>query len=794
VRHYFLFIILLFSVPILGDEKDKEAIILKWKFEKDSRFEYSLSGTVSESKGGKHIESRIRGAVIVTGINDEEAVFLRRYDELRWREEGTSYYSPGDELEKFTLTYNFGSDGKVKTEISKDKLQDLLTSLMPLPSNPVRLGDVWRVGLETMGLVGSCELARWDEKAGQRCATLILRASRVPEGEEEPDKEIETKARFDVNEGCFVSVERRIKEKGDTSREELLTLVLESSPSRPSKARLMEKMVDELRSRLALTPGDVELRKRLLNILMGMGRYEEVLKEVESAVAEKPLAEFYVIGGDSAFALGDYERALKLYEEALKRDKKSKMALLGAAKASFLLNRYKETIEYAKLSFEGGKGPYQSLYYIGAALAKLGNFDEAQEVLRRYIEKSPDFDPNKKPIIAFSKEGDVKILAEPKVSDDLSKKSRYSENELELGRQILAVVVKEESVRMKLTPEEVEKMLDYLASLYGKTTEKMISDFLSDRTQTFERLKSVLNEKIRIPEEKIEALDFKDYDVDFCTAALSFLTKTDILKRYERLKSDNPGVTSVYLSLLKLYISNPAKFEKEITSTIHILKTIEPENSFYPLIEAWLWFRLKRQKSALRRIEDSAMCNSFTTHLLEEARKRCEVLKKINYPEELIDVTAWTAGDRKLERLVKESLDATLFLAKKFLEDGEIQRAKEISLLVHRISVVIEARAESALLHCSAIGLQEAALLLLFQVAKKSNDEERSKHFEDLLSSAKERSIKLLDKYQEFLFDSEKAFTVWWITDPKKCSTFLQELFKIGERELMLREKELGGK
>ncbi|MCX7702935.1 MAG: tetratricopeptide repeat protein [Planctomycetota bacterium] len=786
-----VFISLLLFTIMFADEGGEKKFLLRWRFKKDERYEYSLYGTVSEERGKKQIESRVRGVVVVTGSSETEGVFLRRYEELRWREDGVSFCSPQDELEHFTLTFNFGVDGRVKSEISKEKLQDLLTSLMPLSADAVSVGDIWEVKLPSMGLSGSCEMLGWEEKDKRRCAVLVLRASRLPEGAREPDKELETKAHFDSQEGCFVAVERRIKERGDDMvREEVLTLTLKSSPVHPSKERLFDSVVGELRSRVSLSPKDTASRKKLIGMLMETGRYEEALKEVESAIAFEPSAEFYVLGGDSAFALGDGERALKFYEEALKRDAKSKPALLGAAKATFSLGRYEESIGYAKRSFEGGKGPYQALYYVGASLAKLGRREEAEDILRRYIEKSPDFDPNKKHIIAFTKEGDVRILVEPKVSTDISKKSRYSDEELELGRQVLAVVVKEESLRMKLSPEEVEKMLEYMASVYGKEVEKMLSDFLADREQTSQRLKTLLDEKSRIPQERLEALNLSEFDADFCVAALSLIQKEDLLKRFEALKEERKGVLSIHNALLRLYLSNPARFKNEIISSLQLLKDIEPENGFYPLIEGWLWFVLKNQKAALKCIGESALCNHFSTHFLEEARKRREVLLKVGYSGNLLDVTAWTTGERRFEKWVKEVLDATLFLAKKFFEDGDFKKAKELSLLVHRICTVIEHKTDSALLYCSAVGLEEIALSLLLEVAKKQKDE-KTAHLEELLSSAKKNSSEMLERYKEFLSNCEMAISVWWITEPKKCSTFFEKLFNIGEKEVL---KELGGK
>jgi len=519
------------------------------------------------------------------------------------------------------------------------------------------------------------------------------------------------------------------------------------------------------------------------------------LKEVEAAVNIKPSADFYSLGGECTLALGDGARALAFFKKALEKEPGSREALLGASRASFLLERYKDALAYARRSFADGKGPYEALYYIGASLAKLNRRAEAEEILHAYIKANPNLDENKRWLITFTKDGDVQILAEKKYKGDITKRSGYTEDELEMARQLLAVIVREESVRMRLTVEEIEKMLEYMAGIYGKEVEKMLSDFLADRVQTSERLKAALDKRIKVYEERLKKLDLSERDGAFSAAALSMLSEADILNRFLELMRKKPGIVEVRLELLRLYFTNPARFKKEILSSLHFLKNMEPDNAAYPLLEAWLNYRLDNQSKAVACIKKSAFCNTFSTHKLEMAKKRREVLKSLDYPEDLLDVVAWTVRGDWMERPIKEALEATALIAKRLCEDGRFEKANELALLLHRISVLVGAKTRSALLFCAAVGFQEASLSIMLTVAKKQDEKEKSERFAELLEAARRRSIELLGKYQRFLFRCEKAFTVWWITEPKKCSTFTERLFMIGEKRLLLKgSEEMGGK
>lgn len=783
-------VFLTFSATLLSDGEKKT---LRWKFKKDGRLEYSLLVTVMEENGGRRVEKRLKGVVIITGKSEEEAVFLRRYDELRWREGKVSYYTPTAELHQLTVRFRIKNDGRVTTDTTKEALQESLTALFPLPSNAVSKGDIWGVELKTMGVVGSCEFRGYEKKGERNCVVLLLNCSRTAEGSDEPEKILETKAYFDVEEGCFVYVERWLKDHTDGLREELLTLTLESSPARPSKKRLMENLLDELRSRLLLSPSDTALRTRLIRLLIGMGRYQEALKEVEKGINIRETPEFYLLGGKCTLALGDGLRALAFFKKALEMEKDSKKALLGASEACFVLKRYKESLAYARRSFSSGKGPYEALYYIGASLAKLGRRVEAEEMLRAYIKANPDFDKNKKWLITFTKNGDVQILAERRFKGDIATRSQYTEDELELARQLLSVVVKEEAVRMRLSPEELEKMLRYIAKVYGKKAEEMLSDFLADRVQTSELIRKKLDAKMRAYEKQIADLDFKSHSGEFSAAALSMLSEPDILARYNNLNREKPGVVAIYLELTRLYLTNPARFEKETISMLQFLKNMEPDNAAYALLEAWLHYSLKNQKRALDCIAKSALCRDFSMHILEAARQRRKVLRFLDYPNELVDVTAWTTGRSWMVRPIKEALDATLLMAKKAFENGRYEQANKLALLVHRISVLIGSRTTSALLFCASVGLQEVSISLMLSIAERRKEEERRKRLAQLLDAARRRSEELLNRYQSFIVECEKAFTVWWITEPKKCSTFLEQLFNIGEKKSLLRG-EIGGK
>ena len=767
---------------------EERACRLRWAFKKDARFEYSLSGLVVEKKRLKErtgrTETRTKARLFIIGESEERALLSVRYEEIRQREDGESFITPPAELEKLSVVLRVDALCRVvEKKQAGGAEEDLLASIFPLPEVPVKVGDRWRVKFEKARMAGSCEVAGWRRWGGRRCLLLKLSAARA-EGGKVVEK-METLAYFDPAEGAFARVERSIERLGEESRKQFLVLVLEGSPSRPSRRVLAARMTKEMEERLLERPEDEETRCKLVRMLVEAGRAGEALEVAREKLKTAGPA-LMVAASEAALAVGETAAALRYAMGAMSKAPGDREAALAAARAAFAAGRWQQAAVLAKQALVGGKGPYQALYYLGAALARLGRRQEAREVLERFVKKSPHLDPKRKWVISFSPQGDVRILAERAGTADVASKSRYTQQELELGRRLLAVLVKEESVRMKLTAQEIEKMLDYMAGIYGKSVYRMLSDFLADRKQAFARLKELLRGRERVPADRLKGYLEKD-DGDLAAAAVGLMSGDEVVGLYESLRKEHPACRGVLVGLLRLYGTNPGRFGGELRRILLILKNLEPENALWPLLLSWRAMQLREMKDALLWLVRARDRKDFRLGVAEEVRLRARILTETGFEKGLRRVAAWTMRNDLLERWVLEVLRGGIEAGRTLLNGGNATGAAKWADLVGSVAVVLEGRAETAFLYggAAAVGVSSAELRAdaLMRGGEGDLDAAISR-----LAAERARARRVWDAYRRWKEDSERAFTVWVITEPEKCSTFLERLFKMGGRNA-LRER-----
>jgi len=763
----------------------------RWRLKENQRFEFRLSGMVLV-RGKKRIETRLWGRVIVEA-RKKNLLFLQQIDEMRWREGQVSYTAPKEELEKLRQAFEFSPDGRVVTEgPAKQAAQDLLTTLFPLPKS-AKNGYVERVELPQIGVCGSLQVVGKRRCMGRDC--LFLRLEATAAKGEKVTKEVLTEAYFDAKAGGFVRVERTIKTHSDKEKEEFLVLTVVGEPGHPSPEALAEAMLKELRRQVSRHPDDAKAWCKLSRLLLERGRAKEALKSALEGLREVKDGGLFAVASECAVASGDARLGLALAEAGLKVAPQERMVALAASRAAFYLQRYKEAAQFAAAALKDNKGPYQALYFLGASLAKLGKKEQARRVLREYIRKNPNLDPKRKWMIVFTPQNDVQILAERRFAGDLSKKRRYSMEELEAARQLLAVLVKEEAVRMRLTSDEIEKMLDYMAGIYGKKPLQMLSDFLADRVQAYNRLKRLLQKYERVPAERID--DFlkshKD-DADLCAAALSLLATKDILKRYRRLDNRFPGNVVVNLHILRLLLTNPGRYRKEAGKILGFLRNMEPGNGLYPLLFAWLEMEMENPEKVAIWVRRALRCTYIRTRIRESAQRRLQVLEDVGYHKGLRGVAAWTMLDRKLVRCVKEVMSGVVRVAEELLGRGDVRKAARWGSLAVDLGKWLGSKAEDGELCAASAAARERGAVVVEAAAMRAGICDVAVARKEL-EDAREKAQEMARAWWQLHLEKERAFTVWVITAPKKCWSFMERLFKMGERALLYeRLKEQGGK
>ncbi len=117
--------------------------------------------------------------------------------------------------------------------------------------------------------------------------------------------------------------------------------------------------------------------------LVGMGKHQEALEAARAAQAkfgrgaEPLLAEAYVLGTAAAVGIHDPEASLRIFDD---RDASTLSYYLNAeARTYFLAGRVRECAEL--LGSKGRRTNFETLFWLGAAQWKLGQFAEARQTL-----------------------------------------------------------------------------------------------------------------------------------------------------------------------------------------------------------------------------------------------------------------------------------------------------------------------------------------------------------------------------------------------------------------------------
>ncbi len=139
---------------------------------------------------------------------------------------------------------------------------------------------------------------------------------------------------------------------------------------------------------LRLAPGHPEGRKEYAVTLTRLGELEEAQRVIEPLIAERPrFADAYLVRAnihsfrfEFGLALADYERTLALQPNSID-------ALIGRGAALSQIDRLPEALGcYDQAIALGGDGETRGLAARGAALAEVGETEEARQTLRRATE------------------------------------------------------------------------------------------------------------------------------------------------------------------------------------------------------------------------------------------------------------------------------------------------------------------------------------------------------------------------------------------------------------------------
>lgn len=547
-----------------GDEAQK--ILPRWKWQKGHRFQYHLNGDIVSTGEGVD-RSIVTSVVTIVAKDGKLATFANTYTEIRWREKDAWYNATEEGLRQQSATFTIDTASRVSGDNEKHlkQRQEFLDALIGLPPQPVAVGSFWTMNLKEGGLHGTCEFTGFAQRPGRKkCAVFELELESRERVGKHPARELTATLYFDLEEGCFVRVERRIQARGARRRDERLIVEIISSPKHPSVARREEILIESLQRRLKRDPDNLSVIRKLSDAYARLGRIDDALNMVDKILEARPGdSEAWVRKGELLLAKGEAEYALEHFRRMAAKDKAlAPRANLGAARAAFQLRRYVECVKYARDSLgKDGRHPYQAYYLLGAALAKLGKKEEARKCLERYVELNPGIDKTSKPMITFTGDNDVQLVVRRSTPGvDIEKRLKYTPEELAEGRELIKVLVKEESVRLRLTPEEIAKFLDYMAAAYGKKSSEMIADFLADREKTYEKLKEVLDAEVALPRERLRALAAAD-GVGPVTmeALLSMLEVSQALKRLEELVISHKEARYHYL-LGRHYLNLPDRF------------------------------------------------------------------------------------------------------------------------------------------------------------------------------------------------------------------------------------------
>lgn len=782
----FIYVAVFAAVSIFCGEviaQQQERITVAWKLKEGLTFKYSLYGTVSETSP-QPLSSTVRSEITVAGKSENEALFTNRYTEICWCEKGSGFTSPEEELKKMSFSFPMTPSGKVIAKKGEEEaaksIQDYLNSLIPLPPVPVKVGDSFNVEIESEKLAGVCIFKGYEKVSDRTCAFFEMRLATPHDPGEPLSKELRLKFYFDCAAGCLMRAERKIIQrekvtsagevKEQDKRVEELTITYQTSSEEEARVSFL---IDGLKRQIELAPSDAALHQRLAEAYLEAGRANDAVSEFEEALRLKPDdAAILTRLGEMYLALGDAQSALDRFAAAIKLDKNSKKALLGASSASFQLEKYEEAANFARLAIQTDEKQFEGYYLLGIALAKSGKEKEARESLEKYLQLNPNVEAKGEYVIAFTPKGDARILAKRKGSD--TQKLKYSEDDLQQGREIIRVLVKEESLRLRLTEKQLEQFLDYIAGIYGKSAPEMINDFLADRDTAANRLNTLLEEYSRIPLDALEAAaKSQPKEVPLLRAAYSFLEPEKALVSLKQLLSVFPEDASLRFDIACLYLSQGEKFFKEAECELELARDLDKENSLYDWALAYLHFKMHNQASAMEELS-LTLGKSFKTDREVLAKKKLALLEAANYKKELRKVTAWTHTQSLPEKIVKENLHNLLAIAQGLLHEGKVRDARTVAQLANYAALTIEKNAQSALLLVTARSAREAALAALIKICEKTgeNDKELREQFSQL---ARENAL-YLKAYLSFLRKCEDAFEVLPIIAPAEADAFIDKL------------------
>jgi tetratricopeptide (TPR) repeat protein len=139
---------------------------------------------------------------------------------------------------------------------------------------------------------------------------------------------------------------------------------------------------------LSLAPGHPDGRKEYAATLSRLGELDEALRIIETLIAERPrFADAYLVRANIRSFRDELGPALADYERTLALKPKSVDALIGRGAALKQVDRLPEALaSFDQAIALGGDGEVRGLAARGAALAEVGETEEARQTLRRATE------------------------------------------------------------------------------------------------------------------------------------------------------------------------------------------------------------------------------------------------------------------------------------------------------------------------------------------------------------------------------------------------------------------------
>ncbi|RKY14569.1 MAG: hypothetical protein DRP82_03755, partial [Planctomycetota bacterium] len=229
---------------------------------------------------------------------------------------------------------------------------------------------------------------------------------------------------------------------------------------------------------------------------------------------------------------------------------------------------------------------------------------------------------------------------------------------------------------------------------------------------------------------------------------------------------------------------NPGRYRREAGRILGFLRNMEPENGLYPLLFAWLEMEMENPEKVALWIRRALRCTYIKTHIRESAKRRLQVLEEIGYHEGLRGVAAWTMIDRKLIRCVKEVMSGVVRVAEELLARGDVRKAARWGRLAVDLGKWVGRKAEEGELCAASAAAWERGAVVVEAAAMRAGVCDVTSARKEL-QNARQNAQKIAKAWWQLHLDKERAFTVWVITAPKKCWSFMRRLFKMGERALL---------